>query len=37
MGNGTKAVRGGKGKRKDMVVENGQQTIPSGVLKFLCI
>lgn len=27
----------GKVRRKDMVAENGQQTLPSGVSKALCI
>lgn len=37
MGNGTKAVRGGKGRRKGMVAENGRQSICSGVSKALCV
>ena len=37
MGNGTKTVGGGKGRKKDMVAENGWQSIHSGVSKVLCV
>lgn len=32
-----KQPRGEKGRKKDIVVENEQQTIPSGVSRALCI